>query len=297
MSGAAREIPVDRMRPLGDRLQHPEGVVWDPVRKVLFAGGDGGELYRITLDGQSEQVLQLPAGAFLLGLALDAAGRIYACDRGRAMLLRIDPDSTTVEELSVGTVERPMHTPNYPAFLPNGSLLVSDSGLWGEDTGVIFRVEPDGRTAVWARAPARFTNGLCLAPDATAVYVAESRGERVWTLPLDSSGRPRAPELVVRIPGAVPDGLAFDATGRLYVACYRPDAVMWIDVERREHGVLVQDPTGITLAAPTNIAFAGEQRDVLVTANLGGYHLNAMQLDVSGEPIVRPIVSTPEQVR
>jgi len=118
----------DRAAPiaiLASGLDHPEGVVWCAEREVVYAGGERGELYRVTLDGRVEQFAATGSPGAVLGLALDAAGRLYVCDEGGQRLLRVDPDTATIEVLSTGTPERPMIAPNYPVFERSGRLLVS----------------------------------------------------------------------------------------------------------------------------------------------------------------------------
>ena len=44
---------------------------------MLWAGGEAGQLYRVSLDGRVEEVARLPH--FVLGVAVDAAGAVYAC--------------------------------------------------------------------------------------------------------------------------------------------------------------------------------------------------------------------------
>ena len=45
---------LDRFEELVDGLNHPEGVAWSPFDACVYAGGEGGELYRISLVGAVE---------------------------------------------------------------------------------------------------------------------------------------------------------------------------------------------------------------------------------------------------
>jgi len=42
---------LERFDELADGLNHPEGVAWNPFDGLIYAGGEGGELYSVTLDG------------------------------------------------------------------------------------------------------------------------------------------------------------------------------------------------------------------------------------------------------
>lgn len=50
----------------GTGLQHPEDVVWDSRREVLFTGGDSGELYEVTLEPAITGArIDLPTGIWI----------------------------------------------------------------------------------------------------------------------------------------------------------------------------------------------------------------------------------------
>lgn len=283
-------VDGDQFEAFATGLDGPEGVVWDAERGVLYAGGLHGQLYRVTLEGAVEQLTDFGAGTFVLGLALDARGRVYACERGTGRFLRHDPDAGTTEDYTSGTPDRPLITPNYPVFAPDGTLYLSDSGRWGDDDGVVFRVTPDGSTSVWSGKPSDFTNGLALAPDGNALYVAESRGSSVWRIPILADGSAGPAEQLWHTPRTVPDGLAFDADGMLYLSLYRPDGIHRIDPATGHSQPVVEDWTAQFLQAPTNIVFAGPGLSVLVAANLAGEHLARWngRLPAPGQPLHRP---------
>jgi gluconolactonase len=293
---AEDQLPLDgtAVEVLAVGLDGPEDIVWDADRDVLYAGGKHGDLYRVRLDGTVQKLLHFGANAFVLGMALDSAGRIYLCERGNARFLRVDPETLAVEDYSTGTPERALITPNYPAFAEDGTLYLSDSGDWGANDGVIFRISPTGVTEVWSTAPSDFTNGLALSPAGDALYAAESKGSKVWRIPVLPSGAAGDPEVLWELPRSVPDGLAFDAHGNLYVSLYRPDAIYRIDPTTGTSLPFVDDWTGQFLMAPTNIAFAGAELDLLVTANLNGDHLNVLRtaLPAAGFPLRRPEVGS-----
>jgi gluconolactonase len=286
-------LEAARFRPFATGLNAPEGVVWDPEREVLYAGGRHGELYRVSLDGTVDQVAHFGRGSFVLGLALDSRGRIYACERGNGRFLRVDPDTFAFEPYTGGTRERRLITPNYPVFDSDGVLYLSDSGSWEQDDGVLFRVLPDGDTTVWLTTLCHFPNGLALAPDGTALYVAESGTSSIWRVPIGMDGSAQTPELVWSKPRTFTDGIAFDAAGRLYASMYRPDVIYRIDVSTGEAEIVADDWTAQYLQAPTNIAFAGEGLSCLVTANLAGEHLNLFDgpLPAPGQPLHRPPIA------
>ncbi|MBL8582533.1 MAG: hypothetical protein JNL61_09955, partial [Rhizobiaceae bacterium] len=73
-------VPPD-LRLVADGLDHPECVCWCPSADSLYAGGEHGQIYRVSLSGAVNMVTQVPGG-FILGLAADGNGFVYACDIG-----------------------------------------------------------------------------------------------------------------------------------------------------------------------------------------------------------------------
>ena len=75
----------------------------------------------------------------------------------------------------------------------------------------------------------------------------------------------------------------------LLITCYRPDAVFAWDGTSLE--TLVDDWTGLTLSAPTNVAFAGPSLDRLISSNLAGWHLTEIDAGMVGAPLHYPHLS------
>jgi sugar lactone lactonase YvrE len=265
------------LRTIAAGLDHPEGVCWDSEEGAVYAGGEAGQLYRVGLeDGTVETVATVPGG-FLLGIALDAGGTVYACDAGSGRVQRISPD---------GRIEPygdRIGYPNYPAFDRDGNLWVSDSGSWDAVSGGLARIAPGGETERIA-GPFRFANGLAIGGD--HVYLVESQMPGVVRLPIAGG----APEEVVALPRTVPDGLAFDADGGLWIGCYQPNHIYRLD-SAGELDLVVDDWTGEYVMTPTNLAFAGPELDVLVLASLCGWAVKAIDPGVAGAPLNRPRIA------
>ncbi len=273
---------------LTEDLDHPEDLAWDPATGRIYAGGEAGQIYAVTLDGEVAQVADTGGG--ILGLAVDAAGTVYACDEGRAEVLRVDPRSGDVEVYSAGSVERDMIEPNYCAFDAAGNLYVTDSSDWEEQNGAIYRIAPGGETVVWTAALRRYPNGCCFSADGRWLYVVESSLPGVWRVPVGADGAAGEPALVVELPDAhVPDGIAFDDEGALYIACYRPDRVYRLAPDG-DLVVVADDPRGLKLNTPTNAAFVGSELDRLAIANVGEWHLLVGDVGARGAPLFYPRV-------
>jgi gluconolactonase len=256
------------------RLDHPEGVAVAADGSV-WCGGEQGQLYRIDPDAGSIEVVA-STGGFCLGVAFDAAGDLYVCDLKHAAVFRLRTRTGELERFAEGADGRRLCSPNALAFDGDGRLYVSDSILEGGPG--VYRFGPDGAGELWYAEPLRFANGLALAAD--ALYVAETWAHAVVRIPIGADGSAGPREVVALLPGVLPDGLALDAGGRIYVACYEPSQILRIDGARVD--VLLHDRTAHLLCHPTNVAFRGTE---LIAANLGRWHLTAIDVGVAGAPL------------
>ena len=257
---------------IANGIDHPEGVAWDPVGERLVCGTEGGQVLAIDPKTGEQQVLA-DTGGFVLGLALDAQGVIYLCDMARKAVLACDPDNGRVSAVSTGAPGRPIITPNFLAFHPDGVLYVSDSGSsWDAGDGLLLGIRGDDTTFVASEAPSSFPNGIAIDESGELLYVVETADPGVCRLPIKDDGTLGSPENVVRMPGTAPDGLAFAADGSLIISCYRPDRVYRL----AENGlsILADDPQGRFLAAPTNVCYFGPQLDRLAVANIGAWFIS-----------------------
>lgn len=168
--------------------------------------------------------------------------------------------------------------------VPNGAIcIVSDSGTFRQVEGRILRFDADhsGRGQVWHQGPFNVANGLALSPAEEALYVVcsfDTSVERIEVAPDDRAG---SRTLFARLPRTVPDGLAFDTSGNLYVSCYAPNHPYRVMPDDKVE-LLMDDWEAHTLSNPTNIAFGSSGFDQLFTANLGRWHLTRIDLGVEG---------------
>ena len=281
-------IALEEFFPFVEGLDHPEGVAWGPDG-YIYAGGEAGQIYRIDLAaGTSEEIAN--TGGFVLGLCLDAAANIYACDLAQHCVFRVTPNGA-VSLYSSGSPERAMITPNYPLFDAAGNLYVSDSGGWDEENGCLYRIRPGGETELISGVALSFPNGLALSPDESELYVILSTQPGVVKARIAEEGGLGPLQPVVDLPDTVPDGLAFDVQGNLYISCYVPDSIYRL-TPAGELALIANDPRHTTISSPTNIAFCGRDLSTLVVASLGRWHLCKVQMGVAGQPQQYPTLQT-----
>jgi gluconolactonase len=212
-----------------------------------------------------------------------------ACDFGNAAVARLSATTGEVATYSNGTAGRPMRVPNFAALDDRGNLYVTDSGEWGQDDGLVYRIAPGGATEVWTEATPRFPNGCCLTAGGEALLVVESHGRAVIRVPIEDDEGAGPPEPVVDLSGSQPDGIALAEDGTMFVGCYRPDRIYRISPEGPVE-VFADDPDGVVLNQPANVAFWGPDLDRLVVSSLGGWSLVAAPAGVRGLPLRYPSV-------
>jgi gluconolactonase len=244
---------------------------------ATYGAGEKREIYRISADGSGIETVAY-TGGFILGLAFDSEQNIYACDMRHSAVFRLDTRTGDLVHFANGGDA--MRIPNFPVIdSSRNCLYVSDSydpkekgpGVWRFDLG-------SGEGGLWYDRAMTFANGMALSPDRDYLYVAESFASRVIRIPIDQNGNPQEGELWVDELERVPDGLAFDTAGNLYIACYEPSRIYRVSPEREIH-LFIDDPIAHTLCHPTNCAFRGEE---LFTSNLGRWHITRIKARSEG---------------
>jgi gluconolactonase len=259
------------------QLDHPEGVAVHPDGSV-WCGGEQGQIFRVEADGSGLAEVA-STGGFSLGVAFDhAAEHLYVCDLKLAAVFRVECSSGRVERFSDGGPQGGFRVPNFPAFGSEGDLYVSDSHGFGDPGPGVWRVDREGRAELWYDRTVTFANGLAVSADGRALYVAETFASAVFKIDIRDDGSPGDRHEVASIPGALPDGLALDVAGNLYVGCYEPSQVLRVDPAGSVE-VLYRDVTAHVLAHPTNVAFRGT---TMFTANLGRWHLTKLDVGIAG---------------
>ncbi|MCJ1676096.1 SMP-30/gluconolactonase/LRE family protein [Streptomyces sp. APSN-46.1] len=244
-----------------------EGPVWDERREeLLWVDITERLIHRATLtprrDGSGLPDLA-PTGTLRLDRPV---GAVVPCASGALLaaagtsFLRLDEGRPPVEvaapDLPRDGVRRRM---NDAACDPRGRLL---AGTMAYDetpgAGALHRLDHDG--VVTLLDSVTISNGLGWSPDGRQLYYADSPTGRVDVFDYDAETGTlgdRRPFAV--LPRGVPDGLAVDAGGRVWVAvwgggevrAYMPDGTLHARVE-------------VPASHVTSCAFAGPDLDVLV---------------------------------
>jgi sugar lactone lactonase YvrE len=261
------------------QLDHPEGIAVHRDGSV-WCGGERGQVYKFSPNGSSmEQVAS--TGGYCLGMTFDGADNLYVCDLKHQAVMKLDSKSGALEMFADGAGGRGLRIPNFPVFDNAGRLYVSDSHAFKEPGPGVFRFNADGSGELWYGEPINFANGLAISADGRYLYVSETFGNTVSRIPIEDDGSAGVREEFVSLPGVLPDGLAFDVDGNLYIACYEPSQVLHVAPDRRV-ARLIGDEEAHLFCHPTNLAF---RNGTLFTTNLGRCHITAVETTAEGLPL------------
>lgn len=272
---AARPYDLTKIRHIA-RVDHPESISVGPAGEA-YTTGTGGQVYRLDIQANSAEQVASTAPRRMLGQAVDADGNLYCADVGHccsadlvSKVIRLTPDGKeSIYATAPGGAG--FLCANYPAFDRHGNMYLSDSGDWSEEiNGHIYRIPPGGgESELWYPEPVYTPNAIALDAAEEFLYFVDSFGNGVGRIAIKEDGSAGALEYVVYLPKHVPDGIALDEEGNLWISCHRPDVIYTLDLSRRRLEVFAEDWRGEALRAPTDVAFAGPDRDVLLAASLG----------------------------
>jgi gluconolactonase len=239
-----------------------------------------GQVLRVSLGGEFTSVATWDGEPN--GLKIHKDGRIFIADHANGLMV-LDPKTGTVEPC----LDRPRRERfkglNDLHFAKNGDLYFTDQGEADlrDPTGRLWRLRADGTLELLlGNVPS--PNGLVLTPDEGILYLAVTRGNAVWRVPLNSDGSLGRVGIFIQLSGGTgPDGMAMDAEGNLAV-CHVGMGSVWLFSRLGRPLYEIQSATG---HATTNAAYGGpDGKTLYITESETGTILQA-RLDVAGLPL------------
>jgi len=249
-----------------------EGPSFDRAGNLYFVDIPFGRIFRIPPGGDVELVAEYDG--WPNGLKIHRDGRIFvACYKHG--IVEVHPDSGKVETVLGSAYSEGFKGTNDLQFASKGDLYFTDQGQTGiaDPTGRVYRWTADGSLDQLANnVPS--PNGITLSTNEKTCFVAVTRSQQIWRLPLMADGNPSKTGVAIQLSGghAGPDGLECDADGGL-VVCH-----IGLGIWRFDDNFL---PThlihaGDTARFMTNIAFGGpDNRELYITDSVNGTILRA----------------------
>ncbi|HTO06068.1 MAG TPA: SMP-30/gluconolactonase/LRE family protein [Myxococcota bacterium] len=200
-----------------DGLCFPEGPRWHDGQ-FWFSDMHDQRVVRASLDGRSETVVRVPERPSGLGWLPD--GRMLVVSMQDRRLMRLDPGGLTpVADLSqVATFHVNDMVVDRAGRAYVGNFGFDLVGGAQPKTTSLARVDPDGRVSV-AATDLMFPNGTVITPDDRTLVVGESFGNKLTAFDKAPDGTLSKRRVWAALEGgAIPDGIALDAEGAIWVA-------------------------------------------------------------------------------
>ncbi|KAH0379823.1 gluconolactonase, partial [Aureobasidium melanogenum] len=203
------------------------------------------------------------------GMVRRKDGKFIVADYKKGLLL-FDPQSNQVSPLLTRNNLESFKGVNDVIVDSKGNVFFTDQGQTGmtDQSGKVYRLGVDGRLDKLV-SNGISPNGLALSLDERFLYVAMTRSNEVWRLPLHPDGSTSKAGVFFRSFGnAGPDGIKLDEEGNLLICHPSLGSVFVVD----KHGVpkarIVSGSAGINL---TNCTFGGaEGKTLYITDSLEG---------------------------
>ncbi|ANN67085.1 SMP-30/gluconolactonase/LRE family protein [Bordetella bronchialis] len=248
-----------------------EGPVFDDHGNLYVTDIPWGRVFRIDPAGRWSLVAEYDGEPN--GMKFLDAGHLLITDYKNGLMLLDVAAGTVTPYLERRNSER-FRGVNDLTFDREGNLYFTDQGQSGlhDPTGRLYRLRPNGQLDLLLdNIPS--PNGVVVAPDGRVLYLAVTRGNCVWRVPLMADGSvSKVSQFFTSHGPSGPDGLAMDSEGNL-VVCNPGLGYVWLLNHRAEPMTVWRSTQGMST---TNLAFGGpDRRTVFCTESVSGSILTA----------------------
>jgi len=255
-----------------------EGPSFDRDGNLYIVDIPWGRVFRVSPRGAFDLVAEYDGEPN--GLKIHKDGRIFIADYKNGIML-LDPATGAVTPHCDRYRVEGLKGVNDLVFAMNGDMYFTDQGLTGlhDPTGRVYRLRPDGHLdQLIDTGPS--PNGIVLDPSEKWLYVAMTRANQVWRMPLlPDGGTTKVGAFVTLSGGSGPDGMAMDEACNL-VVCHAGGGQVWVFSPLGEPLYRVKSCRGLFT---TNVAYGGPgNKTLFITESDTGTILKA-ELPVAGE--------------
>ena len=254
-----------------------EGPCFDRAGNLYVTDIPYGRILRVTPDAQWSVAAEYDG--WPNGLAIHKDGGIFIADHKRG-IMALDPASGRVEPVLENVRREGFKGTNDLTFASNGDLYFTDQGQTGlqDPTGRVFRLRHNGDVdCLIDKVPS--PNGLVLSRDEKTLFLAVTRANQIWRVPLHPDGTTsKVGAFITLSGGGGPDGMALADDGSLAVAHVGLGSVWIFDRlgEPRYRLVSCED------LSTTNIAFGGPADKTLFITESDSGTILAAEVGIAG---------------
>jgi gluconolactonase len=252
-----------------------EGPSFDAEGHLYIVDIPFGRIFRVAPDGAWSLVIEYDG--WPNGLKIHPDGRVLVADYRHGLMV-LDESAGRMQKLLTARNSESFKGCNDLHIAGNGDIYFTDQGQTGlhDPAGRVYRLRPDGRLDCLINTGIS-PNGLVLDPTETVLFVAMTRDNSVWRVPLmKDGGVAKVGRFCSTFGTSGPDGLTMDAAGRLFVA----HASLGYVFVFAPNGELIARIKSCTGPSCTNVAIGGKNNDRLyITESVTG---TVMVADISG---------------
>lgn len=254
-----------------------EGPSFDHDGNLFVTDIPWGRIFKITLDGDVSVAAEYDGEPN--GLKFHKDGRAFIADHRHGIMV-LDTRTGQVEPYFDRPMLQRFKGLNDLVFASNGDLYFTDQGQTGlqDATGRLYRLRTNGQLdCILDNVPS--PNGLVLNADENVIFLAVTRNNAIWRVPLMKDGTASKVGIFIQMSGgAGPDGMAIDEQGNLAV-CHAGFGAVWIFSAKGEPLYRINSPEG---PFTTNCAYGGSDgKKLFITESKSGVILVA-DLPVAG---------------
>lgn len=272
------DLPVGEKAVFVEGLPGSEGIDFNSLGDMYISTGT--QVAKVNPDGTIEPIADFTKP---VGVAFDADDNLWVAEFGASALPGVGDGSVYMIPPggSKTLVAEGIENPNFLVFTPNGSMLVSDNMA-----AEIAEVTSAGQVASWTDSIPS-PNGMVYSKDRKTLYVANTftPASPLYRVTLDDSGDPVSADIIANLDSlSLPDGIAMDENGILYVAENLAGEIVRVNPD---DGTFETVASGLTTPASLAFGTAGkfDPCSIYVT-ELYSSKLWRISLGVKGYPLV-----------
>ena len=256
-----------------------EGPSFDADGNLYIVDIPFGRVFRIAPNGAWSLVIEYDG--WPNGLKIHPDGRILVADY-RHGIMHLDAGAGRMQPVLTARNSESFKGCNDLHIATNGDIYFTDQGQTGlhDPTGRVYRLSPDGRLDCLIDTGIS-PNGLVLDPAERVLFVAMTRDNAVWRLPLmKDGGVSKVGRFCSTFGSSGPDGLTMDSKGRLFVA----HASLGHVFVYAPNGELIARIKSCAGPSCTNVAIGGANRDRLYITESGTGTVLVADIGVLNDP-------------
>lgn len=259
----------------------PEGPCVDRKDNLYWVNCRSGQISVLTSAG--ELACFLDTGGVPQAANFASTGDMYVCESGLSAIIRVHPDATW-ETLATACNGSDFRKPNDLAVDGYDNLYFTDPGGSKPDNriGTVHFVTPEGRVSMIDDGMA-FPNGIALSGDGTILAVVETYLRCVWVYDVLEPGVVTGKRMLWQDEdeASLPDGMAYDADGNLWVAAFNTGSIAVVSPEGET--LRRYDAGGLR---PTNCCFGGPELSTLYITEVETDAVYALETGVRGQQLL-----------